>query len=264
MKGRMQKISKDTWLQKNRAEPEGYAGGQTFIGITENNFTNPDYQNYGLLEMILSPANLNQAYKKVRSNKGSPGVDKMDVESLKDYLIINKESLIQSIMDGKYRPNPVRRVYIPKADSKDKRSLGIPSVMDRVIQQATAQVLSPIYERQFSPQSYGFRPKRSAHQAVKQCQEYITAGYKYAIDIDLEKFFDTVSQSKLVETLSRTIKDGRVISLIHKYLQAGVMEQGRFTPSKVGVPQGSPLSPILSNIMLNELDQELQRRGHLL
>lgn len=262
MKGRMQKISKDTWLQKDRAEPEEYAGGQTFMGITENNFTDPDYQNHGLLEQILSPANLNQAYKRVRSNKGSGGIDKMDVESLKDYLITNKESLIQTIMDGKYRPNPVRRIYIPKADSKNKRSLGIPTVIDRVIQQALAQVLSPVYEKQFSPQSYGFRPKRSAHGAVKQCQSYITAGYKYAVDMDLEKFFDTVNQSKLIEILSRTIQDGRVISLIHKYLLAGVLDQGRFKSSNVGVPQGSPLSPILSNIMLNELDQELQRRGH--
>lgn len=258
----MQKISQDTWLQKDRAAPESYAEGQTFMGITENNFTDPDYQNYGLLEQILSPANLNQAYKKVRSNKGSAGVDKMDVESLQDYLITNKELLIQSILDGKYRPNPVRRVHIPKADSKNKRSLGIPSVVDRVIQQATAQVLSPTFEKQFSPQSYGFRPKRSAHKAVKQCQAYITAGYKYAVDMDLEKFFDTVSQSKLIEVLSRTIKDGRVVSLIHKYLRAGVMERGRLKSSKRGVPQGGPLSPLLSNIILNELDQELHRRGH--
>lgn len=262
MKERMQKISQDTWLQKDRAAPESYAGGQTFMGITENNFTDPDYQNYGLLEQILSPANLNQAYKKVRSNKGSAGVDKMDVESLQDYLITNKELLIQSILDGKYRPNPVRRVHIPKADSKNKRSLGIPSVVDRVIQQATAQGLSPTFEGQFSPQSYGFRPKRSAHKAVKQCQAYITAGYKYAVDMDLEKFFDTVSQSKLIEVLSRTIKDGRVVSLIHKYLRAGVMERGRLKSSKRGVPQGGPLSPLLSNIILNELDQELHRRGH--
>lgn len=258
----MQKISQDTWLQKDRAAPESYAGGQTFIGITENNFTDPDYQNYGLLEQILSPANLNRAFKKVRNNKGSAGVDKMDVESLQDYLITNKELLIQSILEGKYRPNPVRRVHIPKANSKNKRSLGIPSVVDRVIQQAMAQVLSPTFEKQFSPQSYGFRPNRSAHKAVKQCQAFITAGYKYAVDMDLEKFFDTVSQSKLIEVLSRTIKDGRVVSLIHKYLRAGVMERGRLKSSKRGVPQGGPLSPLLSNIILNELDQELHRRGH--
>lgn len=261
MKGRKQKISQDTCLQKDRAEPEGYAGGQTFLWITENNLTNADQPKYGLLEQILSPANLNQAYKRVRSNKGSGGVDKMKVESLKDYLVANKDELVASILGGKYRPNPVRRVEIPKDNGK-KRQLGIPTVVDRVIQQAITQVLSPIYEKQFSSSSYGFRPKRNAHQALSQCRDYITAGYKYAVDMDLEKFFDTVNQSKLVEILSRTIKDGRVISLIHKYLNAGVVVRNKFEETKVGVPQGGPLSPLLSNIMLNELDKELEQRGH--
>jgi RNA-directed DNA polymerase len=261
MKGRKQKISRDTCLQKDRAEPEGYAGGQTFLWITENNLTNADQSKYGLLEEILSPANLNQAYKRVRSNKGSGGVDKMDVESLKDYLVANKDDLVVSILGGKYRPNPVRRVEIPKDNGK-KRQLGIPTVVDRVIQQAITQVLSPIYEKQFSSGSYGFRPKRSAHQALSQCRDYITAGYKYAVDMDLEKFFDTVNQSKLIEILSRTVKDGRVISLIHKYLNAGVVVRNKFEETKVGVPQGGPLSPLLSNIMLNELDKELEKRGH--
>ncbi len=188
MKGRMQKISKDTCLQNTRAEPESYAGGQAYIWITENNLTNADKPKYGLLEQILSPTNLNQAYKRVRSNKGSGGVDKMEVESLKDYLVNNKEKLIQSILDGSYRPNPVRRVEIPK--EKGSRNLGIPTVVDRVVQQAIAQVLTPIYEKQFSPNSYGFRPKRSAHQALNQCKNYITDGYKYAVDMDLEKFCD--------------------------------------------------------------------------
>ena len=260
MKGRKQKISKDTCLQKNRAEPEGYAGGQTFIWITENNLTNTDKPEYGLLEQILSPTNLNQAFKRVRSNKGSGGVDKMEVESLKDYLVENKEKLIQSILDGKYCPNPVRRVEIPK--EKGIRKLGIPTVVDRVIQQAIAQILSPIYEKQFSKNSYGFRPRRNAHQALNKCRNYITDGYRYAVDIDLEKFFDTVNQSKLIEVLSRTVKDGRVISLIHKYLKAGVVVRNKFEETEMGVPQGSPLSPVLSNIMLNELDKELERRGH--
>jgi len=261
MKGRKQKKSKDTCLQIDRAEPEAYAGGQTYIRITENNFTNADQPSYGLLEQILSPTNMNQAYKRVKSNKGSGGIDKMDVESLKDYLVSNKEMLIQSIMGGSYRPNPVRRVEIPKENGK-MRMLGIPTVVDRVVQQAITQILSPIYEKQFSTSSYGFRPKRSAHQALNKCKDHITDGYKYAVDMDLEKFFDTVNQSKLIEVLSRTVIDGRVISLIHKYLNAGVVVRNKFEETEVGVPQGGPLSPLLSNIMLNELDRELEKRGH--
>jgi group II intron reverse transcriptase/maturase len=261
MKGRVQKISKDTCHHESRAEPEGIDGGQTFIWMTENNLTNTDRPEYGLLEQILSPANLNRAFKRVRSNRGSGGVDKMEVESLRDYLVEHKDQLIQSILDGRYRPNPVRRVEIPKENGK-KRSLGIPTVVDRVIQQAIAQVLSPIYERQFSANSYGFRPGRNAHQALSKCWDYITDGYKYAVDMDLEKFFDTVNQSKLIEVMSRTVKDGRVVSLIHKYLKAGVVVRNKFEETKMGVPQGGPLSPLLSNIMLNELDKELDKREH--
>jgi len=260
MKGGKQKISKDTCLQNSRAEPEGYAGGQTFIWIIENNLTNTDKPEYGLLEHILSPTNLNRAYKRVRSNRGSGGIDKMEVESLRDYLVTNKEKLIHSLLDGSYRPNPVRRVEISK--EKGTRNLGIPTVVDRVIQQAIAQILSPVYEKQFSSNSYGFRPRRNAHQALNRCRNYITDGYKYAVDMDLEKFFDTVNQSKLIEVLSRTVPDGRVISLIHKYLNAGVVIRNRFEETKVGVPQGGPLSPLLSNVMLNELDKELEKRGH--
>jgi group II intron reverse transcriptase/maturase len=260
MKGRVQKISKDTCLQKDRAEPEGYTGGQTFIRITENNFTDTD-KSYGILEQILSPTNMNRAYKRVRGNKGAGGIDKMSVESLRDYLVEHKDELIDSILDGTFHPNPVRQVEIPKEPGK-KRKLGIPTAVDRVVQQAITQVLSPIYEEQFSEHSYGFRPKRSTHQALCRCKDHITEGYTYGVDMDLEKFFDTVNQSKLIEILSRTIKDGRVISLIHKYLHAGVVVRNRFELSEVGVPQGGPLSPLLSNIMLGELDLELTRRGH--
>ena len=263
MKEGKQKIfdTPKTCPQKNRTASEGYVGGQTFIGITENNAFSKDQPAYGMLEYILSPTNLNKAYLQVRRNKGSGGTDKMEVGSLKDYLVRHKEVLIQSILMGKYRPNPVRRVFIPK-ENGSKRQLGIPTVVDRVIQQSIYQLLSPVYEPQFSSYSYGFRPRRNAHDALHKCRQYITDGYRYAADIDLEKFFDTVSHSKLIEVLSKTIKDGRVISLIHKYLNAGVMTEGRHEPSDQGVPQGGPLSPLLGNIMLNELDRELERRGH--
>lgn len=257
----MQKISKDTWKRKDRAEPEGYVGGQTYMRITENNFTNVDRPQHGLLEEILSPSNLNKAYRRVKGNDGAGGVDGMGTDKLLAYLTNHKEELLDTILNGSYRPNPVRRVEIPKDNGK-KRPLGIPTVVDRVIQQAIAQILSPWYEQQFSQTSYGFRPKRSAHQALRKCQEFIDEGYIYAIDMDLEKFFDTVNQSKLVEVLSRTIKDGRVISLIHRYLRAGAVVRNKFEETEVGVPQGGPLSPLLSNIMLNELDKELERRGH--
>ena len=235
MKEEEQKIfgKSKTCPQKNRTESEGYAGGQTFMWITENNLTDNDPVGYGLLEFILSPSNLNAAYLQVRRNKGAGGVDQMEVESLKDYLVNYKDGLITSIRLGKYHPNPVRRVEIPK-ENGSKRQLGIPTVVDRVIQQAIAQVLSPIYEPGFSPFSYGFRPRRGAHQALRTCQQYITEGYSYAVDLDLEKFFDTVSHSKLIEVLSRKVKDGRVISLIHKYLNAGVMKGGKYEPSEQG------------------------------
>lgn len=262
MKDREQNIFEEkTCPQKNRTASEGIVGGQTFMWITENKLTDYNQLGYGMLEYILSPSNLNRAFLQVKRNKGAGGVDKMEVESLKDYLVSHKDELITSILRGEYRPNPVRRVEIPK-DNGQKRQLGIPTVVDRVVQQAIAQILTPLYEPQFSDHSYGFRPKRNAHQALKKCRDYITEGHGYAVDLDLEKFFDKVNHSKLIEVLSRTVKDGRVVSLIHKYLNAGVQVGCNFEASEMGVPQGGPLSPLLSNIMLNELDRELERRGH--
>ena len=161
-----------------------------------------------------------------------------------------------------YKPNPVLRVEIPKETKGEFRKLGVPTVVDRVIQQAIAQELTAIFEKQFSENSFGFRPKRGAHDALRQCQKNVNDDYAYVVDMDLEKFFDTVCQSKLIEVLSRTIKDGRVISLIHKYLNARVIANGMFERTEIGMPQGDPLSPLLSNIMLNELDKKLERRGH--
>jgi RNA-directed DNA polymerase len=247
--------------QKNSAEHEGYAGAHNPERIAEKGDTNASESRNGLLEKIVSRDNLNEAFKRVKANKGSHGIDGMGVDELLQYLQENGETIKQSILDGTYRPNPVRRVEIPKENGK-KRNLGIPTVVDRVIQQAISQVLIPIYERQFSENSFGFRPKRSAHDAIRKSQRNIEEGYTYVVDMDLEKYFDTVNQSKLVEVLSQTIKDGRVISLIHKYLKAGVVVNHRFEDTEIGVPQGGNLSPILSNVMLNELDKELERRGH--
>jgi len=263
MKERMQKISakNDNWQESNRTESEGNLGVQTYIGITENNLTEVHFTTDDLLEQIISPSNMNKAYKQVMSNKGSGGIDGMETETLLSWLREHKETLLSSIMAGKYRPKPVRRVEIPKEGGK-KRQLGIPTVVDRLIQQSISQILSPLYESEFSDTSYGFRPGRGCHDALRQAQSYITSGYKYAVDLDLEKFFDTVNHSRLIEILSRRIKDGRVISLIHKYLVSGVQVGDKFEESIYGVPQGGPLSPILSNVMLNELDKELDRRGH--
>lgn len=255
-------LHKEGYLQKVSAEQGGYAEVTAYQRIAENNNIITNCQQDGLLEKILERNNLNNAYKKVKSNKGAGGVDKMSVDELFTYLRNNKEELIQEIADGKYKPLPVKRVEIPKEEKGKFRKLGIPTVVDRVIQQAITQVVSPIFEKQFSEYSYGFRPNRGAKNALKQCQQNVNDGYSYVVDMDLEKFFDTVCQSKLIEIISRTIKDGRVISLIHKYLKAGVVKNGLFERTEVGVPQGGPLSPLLSNIMLNELDKELEKRGH--
>lgn len=250
----------DGYCQRDGAEHKGYDRALTEMRIAENNITDASSKGYGLLEQILDPENLNKAYKQVKKNKGSHGVDGMSTNTLLEYLKQNGNTLRKTILDGKYRPSPVRRVEIPKDNGK-KRQLGIPTAVDRVIQQAIMQKLSPLYDVTFSETSYGFRPKRSAHDALGKTIEYANEGYTYVVDMDLEKFFDIVNQSKMIEILSRTIKDGRVISLIHKYLRAGAIVNKRFEETQIGLAQGGNLSPLCSNIMLNELDKELERRG---
>ena len=213
-----------------------------------------------LLEKVLSGDNIYEAYKKVYSNKGASGVDGVTVDELEEYLKHHLNEIKEQIRNRKYKPNPVKRVYIPK-DNGDKRALGIPTVIDRVIQQAIVQVLTPVYEEQFSETSYGFRPKRSCEMAVVKVLEYFNDGYDWIVDIDLEKFFDTVCHDKLISIIMKTVHDGELVSLIRKFLVSGVMENGVVSPTKVGTPQGGNLSPLLSNIMLNELDKELEKRG---
>ena len=213
-----------------------------------------------LLEKVLDDKNLFEAYKQVYKNKGASGVDGVTVDELGYYMYQHKEEIKEQIRKRKYKPSPVRRVYIPK-DNGDKRGLGIPTVVDRVIQQAIVQVLSPIYEKQFRETSYGFRPNRSCEQAIIKLLEYFNDGYTWIVDIDLQKFFDTVCHDKLISIIMKTIHDGELVSLIRKYLVSGVMENGIIRPTKVGTPQGGNLSPLLSNIMLNELDKELEKRG---
>ena len=213
-----------------------------------------------LLEKILEKENLNKAYKHVKANKGAPGVDGVTVDEAYEKIRQNKEKWLRQIRKRTYKPQPVRRVQIPKENGK-MRNLGIPTVFDRIIQQAIAQVLSPIFEEQFSETSYGFRPGRCCENAVVKALEYLNDGYEWIVDIDLERFFDTVDQDRLINIIMRTIKDGDVVSLIRKYLSAGVMDKGVTKATEKGTPQGGNLSPLLSNIMLNELDKELEARG---
>lgn len=213
-----------------------------------------------LLEKVLSKENLNNAYKQVYKNKGVSGIDGVTVEELFSYIREQQEEILWKIRNRKYKPQPVRRVYIPKENGK-MRKLGIPSVIDRVIQQAIVQVLTLIYEEQFSNNSYGFRPNRCCEQAIIKALECFNDGYDWIVDIDLQSFFDEVNQDKLIGIIRRTIKDGNLVSLIRKFLQSGVMEKGIIQETKKGTPQGGNLSPLLSNIMLNELDKELEKRG---
>lgn len=213
-----------------------------------------------LLEKILEKKNMNEAYKKVCANKGAGGVDGMELEELDGFIRKNWNSIREQIRGRSYKPQPVRRVEIPKPNGS-KRKLGIPTVMDRVIQQGIAQIISPMCEPLFSDHSYGFRPNRSCEMAIKDMLMFLNEGYEWIVDIDLEKFFDNVPQDKLMSLVPNIINDGDTESLIRKYLKAGVMVQGRYEKTEQGTPQGGNLSPLLSNIMLNELDKELERRG---
>lgn len=213
-----------------------------------------------LFDVILSKENLNRAYKKVIANKGASGIDKVTVEELGKYIRENKEEIIKSLRNRTYFPKPVRRVYIPKSNGK-KRPLGIPTALDRTIQQAIAQPISDIYEKVFSEYSYGFRPNRSCHDAIMQALEYLNSGYEWVIDIDIEQFFDKVNHDKLIQILREQVNDSSTLNLIRKYLRAGVMEKGIIKATKTGVPQGGPISVILSNVYLDKLDKELEERG---
>ena len=216
----------------------------------------------GLMEAVVGRENMIAAYRRVVGNKGSPGVDGMSVEELKPYLNEHWGRIKSELLEGRYRPQPVRSVEIPKPGGSGMRMLGIPVVVDRLIGQALHQVLEPIFDPGFSESSYGFRQGRSAHQAVWRAREYVREGYRWVVDIDLEKFFDRVNHDILMSRIARKVEDGRVLRLIRRYLEAGIMTDGVVTVRSEGTPQGSPLSPLLSNIMLDDLDKELERRGH--
>ena len=241
--------------QKDSAEHEEYAGAQNVGGREIGERDSAD-----LLERILSRDNLNRAYKRVRANKGAPGIDGMTVEDALPWLREHREELLDSIRKGKYKPQPVRRKEIPKPDG-GVRKLGIPTVIDRIIQQAIAQQLVPIYEPLFSDDSYGYRPGRSAQQAIQKVKQYAEQGYTSAVLVDLSKYFDTLNHELLMNLLRKNIHDKRVIELVKRYLKAGVMENGLHVRTTEGSPQGGPLSPLLANIYLNEYDREMANRG---
>ena len=213
-----------------------------------------------IITKILDRNNLNEAFKRVKANKGASGIDDMDIEETKVYIREHKNTIVWQLYNRKYQPQPVRRVEIPKPNG-GKRKLGIPTVLDRVIQQAMVQVLSPMFEPHFSDNSYGFRPNRSCEKAITKALEFMNDGYDWIVDIDLEKFFNNVPHDKLLRLVSDVVKDGNVVSLVNKFLKAGVFVENEFEETMVGTPQGGPLSPLLSNIILNKLDKELEARG---
>ena len=247
---------KDGFLKAGSVEHERPAEAQS----AEQMETREQDNASDLMERILDKGNLNKAYQRVKSNKGAPGIDGMTVEEALPWLEEHKEELLESIKGGWFKPNPVRRKEIPKPDG-GVRKLGIPTVIDRIVQQAIAQVLVPLYEPKFIDGSYGYRPNKSAQMAIQKVKEYAEEGYKYAVQLDLSKYFDTLNHALLINLLRQTIKDERVIQLIKKYLKSGVMENGVCIKTEEGSPQGGPLSPLLANIYLNEFDHEFENRG---
>ena len=248
------------YQQEVEVEPQGNVGERSY-SKAETERRDELNEDDKLPEQILSKANMNLAYEQVKKNAGSAGIDQMKTEELLKYLKIHGEALLNDLLTGRYSPQAVKRVEIPKPDG-GKRGLGIPTVVDRLVQQAIAQILTPIFDEDFSPSSYGFRPNKNAHQAILKATEYINEGYKVVVDIDLEKFFDRVNHDKLMHLVSKKVHDKRVLRLIRKFLESGIMDKGVFVKSIEGTPQGGPLSPLLSNIMLDELDKELESRGH--
>jgi RNA-directed DNA polymerase len=254
---RLQKTELSGYRQKNRLEVEGcgvvhsisHGEMQTQNGVSS------------LFEKILDRNNLNQAYLKVVKNKGAAGIDHMPYTELLSHLRENRESLLEQLRDGTYKPQAVLRVEIPKSDG-GKRKLGIPTVVDRMVQQAILQVIASIFEIEFSENSFGFRPKRSTHDAVKRAKSYYEEGYRHVVDLDLKQYFDTINHDKLMYFVEKKVQDKQVLKLIRKYLQSGVMMDGLFHKTEEGAPQGGNLSPLLSNIYLHEFDKELERRGH--
>lgn len=250
---------KGSCLQRDNVEREEYVGAQS-AETQENEETNGARKEPKLLEKILDRKNLNRAYQRVKANKGAPGIDGLTVDEALPWLKEHRDELLESIYSGKYKPSPVRRKEIPKPDG-GVRKLGIPTVIDRIIQQAIAQQLTPIFEPLFSDSSYGYRPGRSAQQAMKKVKEYAEQGYIHAVEVDLSKYFDTLNHDLTLNMLRKEIEDKRVIDLIKKFLKSGVMENGIVSKTTDGAPQGGPLSPIISNIYLNGFDHEFESRG---
>ena len=262
----MTKGDADRRAEKLESHPEGSRRNRREEGLGASRVTarreHPGPETEQLLEAVVERENMWLGLKQVERNRGAAGVDKMTVEQLRPYLREHWLRIKEELLAGKYQPQPVRKVEIPKPGGSGMRMLGIPTVLDRLIQQALQQVLSPLFEAGFSESSYGFRPQRSAQQAVLKAREYVRTGRRWVVDIDLEKFFDRVNHDVLMSRLARRIKDKRVLRLIRRYLQAGMMANGLTTVRREGTPQGGPLSPLLSNILLDELDKELERRGH--